>query len=113
MNIQNVASLSQAAQLELRAGPVAPSANGVAPRPPAPPPSPQQVQQAVDLINRAVQPSNSDLEFNIDADTQKVVVRMVDTATGQLIRQIPSETVLAIAESIDQYQKGLLLTQRA
>jgi len=78
-----------------------------------PEPSPQQLKQAVDGINLALQPSNSNLEFNIDAGTKRLVVKVVDTATGDVIRQIPSKEILAIAESIGQYQKGLLLRQEA
>jgi flagellar protein FlaG len=113
MIIQNTPHLSQAAQPELRVGDAAPKlvvqTSVQAPQQP----SPQQLKQAVDNINRAVQPSNNNLEFSIDPDTQKVVVKMVDTETGDVIRQFPSEETLAIAESIDQYQKGLLLSQKA
>ena len=79
----------------------------------APEPSPQQVKQAVAGINHALQPSNSNLKFNIDPGTQRLVVKVVDAQTGDIIRQIPSKEVLAIAESIGQYQKGLLLSQKA
>jgi len=53
------------------------------------------------------------LEFSIDPNSERVVVRMVDSATGDVIRQIPAKEILAIAESITQYQKGLLLSQSA
>jgi flagellar protein FlaG len=92
------------------------AAQRVAPQPApaaAPEPSPQQVRQAVEGINRAVKPSNSNLEFTFDASTRKLVVRMVDADSGEVIRQIPSKVVLAIAESIGEYQKGLLLSQKA
>ncbi|MBL8491536.1 MAG: flagellar protein FlaG, partial [Rhodocyclaceae bacterium] len=42
----------------------------------------------------------------------KTVVKVVDGQTGKMIRQIPSEELLAIAESIDRMQ-GLLLRQKA
>jgi flagellar protein FlaG len=79
---------------------------------------PQQVSaealnSAVAVINQAMQQSNPALEFSVDTDTQKTVVRMVDTSTGELIRQFPSEATLAIARGIEQFQQGLLLTQKA
>jgi len=37
----------------------------------------------------------------------------MDTESGELIRQFPSEAALAIAESIGDLQKGLLLGQEA
>jgi flagellar protein FlaG len=39
-------------------------------------------------------------------------VRVVDTVTGEVIRQVPSEELLAISRSIDKLQ-GLLLRQEA
>jgi flagellar protein FlaG len=77
------------------------------------PPSKQQVEAAVDTVNRALQPSNHALEFSLDKQSDRVVVKVVDSETGETLRQIPSEEVLAIAESIDRYQKGLLLSQEA
>jgi len=37
----------------------------------------------------------------------------VDTETGDVIRQFPSEDMLAISRSIDRFQQGLLLKQKA
>lgn len=82
-------------------------------------PSPAQLKNAVDNINQAMRQSNQNLELSIDPDTKTPIVKMVDTETGELIRQFPSEAVLAIANSIDkfllqnQFQHGLLLKQKA
>lgn len=91
--------------------------------PPAPssaqPASPAQLQSAVNKINKALQQSNQSLEFSVDATTKTPVVKMVDTQTGKVIQQYPSQQTLAIAESIDQYlsehqlQQGTLLRQKA
>jgi flagellar protein FlaG len=78
-------------------------------------PSSEQLKKAADNINQIMQQSNQNLEFEftMDTDTKKTVVRVVDTKTGELIRQIPSEETLAIARSIDQFQHSLLLSQKA
>jgi len=78
-------------------------------------PSSQQLQNAVDGINLAMRQSNQNLEFSVDAGTKKAIVKMTDTETGELIRQFPSEEILAIARSIDQFlqRQGLLLSQKA
>jgi flagellar protein FlaG len=77
-------------------------------------PSSGQLQNAVDGINLAMRQSNQNLEFSVDTSTKKPVVKMVDTQTGDLIRQFPSEETLAIARSIDQFlqRQGLLLNQK-
>lgn len=78
-------------------------------------PSPQQLNNAVAAINKAMQQSNRSLEFSVDSNTKKPIVKIVDTTTGDVIRQIPSEEILAIAQSIDefmQFQQGLLIRQK-
>lgn len=113
MIIQNAIMTRVTAQPDLHGGDAAPKVVVQPSAQPAPEPSPQQVKQAVDGMNRAMRPSNSNLEFSLDPGTKKLVVRMVDTATGDVIRQIPSEVLLAIAQSIGQYQKGLLVNHEA
>jgi len=77
------------------------------------PPTPAQLQSAVDNINRAMRQNNSNVEFSIDKDTRQSVVRVVDSQSGDVIRQFPSEEVMAIAREIDHMQQGLLLKQKA
>ncbi len=82
-------------------------------------PTSEQLQKAVDSINKAMQQSNQRVEFSVDPNTKAPVIKMVDTETGKLIRQFPSEEVLSIASSIDDYlnqhqsQQGLFLKQQA
>lgn len=72
-----------------------------------------QVQQAVASLNKAVQAASSNLKFTIDEATHEPIVRVTDSETGQLIRQIPSKEALAIASSIDDFlSRGTLLTQQ-
>ena len=70
----------------------------------------EQVQRAAETINRQLQTVAPNLRFSVDEDTGKTVVRVVDTDTGEIIRQVPSEEVLAISRSIDRLQ-GLLFHQ--
>lgn len=116
MTIQGIVGPGQVTvQPDLRAagaarGPDAPVAPARQPREP----SPQEVQQAVKNINLALRASrNTALQFSFDPGSRTTVVKVVDTESGELIRQFPSETALAIAESIDSFQKGLLLGQEA
>lgn len=76
------------------------------------PPSPQQISQAVEKIKAALPSDANSLQFSLDDHTGKTIVKVVDTQTGELIRQIPSEELLKIAQSVDKMQ-GLLLKQSA
>lgn len=77
------------------------------------PPSVEELKNAVAEINQVMRQANQALEFSVDSETHRTVVRMVDTSTGELLRQIPSEETLAISRGIDQFQQGLLLKQKA
>lgn len=93
--------------------PKAPREAGFTPPPvPAPPPRPKQVQQAVEQIQRVVALMAQNLQFSIDKSSGKTVVRIVDSETQEVLRQIPSEEVLAIARALDHMQ-GLLLNGKA
>lgn len=76
-------------------------------------PTPAELKQAIDNINRTLKLSNKNLEFSVDTATKKLLVKLVDTETGDVIREFPTEEALAIARSIDQFQQGLLLKQQA
>ncbi len=64
-----------------------------------------EVRQAVGKINEIVQSVQRDLSFNMDEDSGKTVIKVVDTESGELIRQIPSEEVLAIASQLREFQE--------
>lgn len=72
-----------------------------------------QIKHVVDNINKALKQSARNLEFTVDTDTEKPVVKVVDSETGDVIRQIPSEEMLSITRAIDEAQVNLLLKQTA
>jgi len=84
---------------------------------PQPEPSAEQVNQAVQKINATLSAQSQGIEFAIDPSSHRIVVKVVDQQTNQVIRQIPSKEALAIADSIDQgsfdQTQGLLIKQQA
>lgn len=76
------------------------------------PNSAQAVEKAAKLVEKFVQPISSDLQFSVDEASGTPVVRVIDRNTRELIRQIPSEEMLAIAQALDRLQ-GLLVRQKA
>lgn len=75
-------------------------------------PKPQEVKESVEKINKTVQAMARNLQFTVDESTQMNVVKVVDVETKDVIRQIPSEEVLAIAKALDKLQ-GLLFKEKA
>ncbi len=76
------------------------------------PSSEQELASAVKKINDFFQVVRRDLQFSIDGDSGLTVVKVVDVESGEVIRQIPSEEVLAIAASLDQ-ARGVLFRAKA
>lgn len=70
------------------------------------------LKQATDQLNRAIQLTANNLQFAIDKSTGIHVVKVVDTQTNEVIRQFPSEDILAMAKALDQWQ-GLLVREKA
>ena len=62
--------------------------------------SQDQIQSIVQELNTAMQSFTSDLEFSIDNTTKQTVVKVIDTNTNQVIRQIPSEEMLRVSQRI-------------
>ncbi|NHN78466.1 flagellar protein FlaG [Azotobacter chroococcum] len=52
------------------------------------------------------------VEFQLKEPGPRVVTEIVDRESGEVIRQIPSEEVLQVAESLEQL-RGILLRERA
>lgn len=59
--------------------------------------SPQAVNDAVDRIQNFMESARRNLNFSIDKDTGRVVVKVLDGESGDVIRQIPSEDALKLA----------------
>ncbi|SFM65448.1 flagellar protein FlaG [Variovorax sp. OV329] len=74
--------------------------------------TPPQVEAAVSEINDVLQSRSVSLQFEIDKDTDKVIVKVVDQTNGVVIRQIPTEEVVHIAKVMGK-APGLLVNQQA
>ena len=59
-------------------------------------------ERATAQIESYVRSSGRDLQFRVDDESGRVVVSVRDSETGELIRQIPNEEVLRIAQAIEQ-----------
>lgn len=61
-----------------------------------------ELEQAVTDIRDFVQATQRNLDFSIDDSTGKVVVKVIATQSGEVIRQIPSESALKLAQSLSE-----------
>ncbi len=59
------------------------------------------IDAAVADIQSFVQTVKRGLNFNVDDSSGEVVVKVIDTDSGKLVRQIPSEELLKLAERLE------------
>lgn len=61
----------------------------------------QRVQAAVAQMNEYIQSTQRDLHFSYDPEAGETVIKVLDRATQDVIRQIPDEAFLKIAQGFD------------
>ena len=77
-------------------------------------PSLDQLNRAVSELNQSQQAKSQGLEFSIDSDTQRTVVKVIDQSTKEVLRQIPTPEALEIAKALEaKSTRGVLIQQTA
>ena len=64
--------------------------------------SAEELQNVVKRLNEHVQMISRDLQFSVDEQSGRSVIRVVNAETQELVRQIPSEEVLRISQYIKE-----------
>jgi len=78
----------------------------------APTPTPQHVQAAIGEANKTMKAIDAAIQFVVDPETKMTVIKIVDTANNTVLRQVPTQEMLEIAQALDRMQ-GLLFSQKA
>lgn len=66
-----------------------------------------RLREAVQEVERFINTQNRDLAFSLDDRAQRQVVTVKDSSSGDVIRQIPSDEVLKMAERIRELQEDV------
>ncbi len=74
--------------------------------------APSALEEAVRNLNASLAERSVGVRFELDADTDRMVVKVVDRASGELIRQMPTEEVLRLAKVLGQ-AAGVLVSENA
>ncbi len=72
---------------------------------PAPVVNTVEISETVSEINDIIRSVQRDLAFNVDEDSGRTIISVIDSESGELIRQIPSEDLLAIASQLRDFQE--------
>lgn len=80
---------------------------------------PAKLEDSVELANTAMQISSYNLQFRIHEESGRVQVKVVDSQSGDVIKEIPSEQMLEISanikEMLEKFDKmvGVLVDEHA
>ena len=69
-----------------------------------------KLQQSLEEINNVLAGFSISVQFQIDPDYKDLIVKVVDRASGELIRQMPTADVVRMSKAMDNL-KGLLFAQ--
>lgn len=78
-------------------------------------PDAEMVKKAVDQGNSLLQSVRRNLQFKVDDATKETVIKIVDSESGEVVRQIPSEEMLAFIKRMQELegQQGSVIQDRA
>jgi len=68
----------------------------------------KDLDRALSRVREVFQQADPRLEFSIDPDLDRVVVKVMNAESGEVIRQIPQKEVIELAKSLET-PTGLLL----
>ena len=66
-----------------------------------PEPNAQAIRRAAERLNEAIKMFNRDVNVSVH-ERGRMVVRVTDPTTGEVVREIPPEKILEVEENLDQ-----------
>ena len=70
----------------------------------------ENLQCAIEQLNQQVERNGRGLNFSVDERLNRHIITVTNTATGEVVRTIPTDVVINVAHNIEDI-KGLLLDQ--
>lgn len=71
----------------------------------------QSLDDALAHMQNATQALQRHLNFSVDDSSGRMMVRVTDASSGEMIRQMPTEEALRLAESLDEMRSILFEAQ--
>lgn len=72
----------------------------------------QAIREKVASLNDHMQNLNRKLQFSVDELSGETVVKVIDSETDKLIRQVPAQELLDVKNAINEY-RGVILETKA
>ena len=74
-------------------------------------PSEKQIQDAVDTTNKELIKLETNLRFSVHKKTRQIMVKIIDTNTQEVIKEVPPEKILDMVASMME-RAGLIVDRR-
>jgi len=71
----------------------------------------EKLDEISELLNFEMKARSTNLNFSVDEPTNRVVVKVINNDTGDVIREVPSEAILRVSKNIEAL-KGILFDGR-
>ena len=76
--------------------------------PAAPPVEVRKIESVTRQIDTFLRSMNRSLQFRLDESTGRMIVSITDAETGEVIRQVPGDEALRIAQNLESRLSGML-----
>jgi len=73
--------------------------------------SAEEIHKDLEMINEQLKSSNSSLQFIVNDKSNDVIVRIIDRDSGEVIRQIPPESIVRLRDSMKD-MSGLFVEKK-
>ncbi len=70
------------------------------------------LQDQLNMVSEFAKKLHNELEFSTDDDSGRIVIKVINKETEEIIRQIPSDEFLRMSNSMDEV-KGVLFSSQA
>jgi flagellar protein FlaG len=77
-------------------------------KPAAPPVEIHKIESVTRQIDSFLRSMNKSLQFRVDESTGQMIVSICEAETGEVIRQVPGEDALRIAQSLESRLSGMV-----
>jgi flagellar protein FlaG len=67
----------------------------------------KRLEEAISKLNDQMQQSQRRLGFSVDQETDRIVVRVMNKETGELVRELSPEAVVRMADAVGPIKGGL------
>lgn len=74
--------------------------------------SEHSLSKTVDELNDYVQNLHREIQFSVDNDSNKTIIKVIDANTGEVIRQLPPDEMMRLVKRLDELE-GLLVREKA